>query len=67
MGDTFGAWVVTMPTGVKHVIVDKAYAAAIGVARRRYPGYTAIDLVNSKHGQGGEVVVIEDDGKERVG
>ena len=67
MGDTFGAWLVVTAGGTRCVIVCKAYALAQSIAKRRYPGYTELALVTSKSGYGGEVVVVGDDGSERLG
>lgn len=67
MGDTFGAWLVVTADGTRCVIVCKAYALAQSIARRRYPGYTELTLASSKSGYGGEVVVVGNDGTERLG
>lgn len=63
MGDTFGAWKVTTPDGLTHVVVCKAYAEARSIARRRYGDTSAVELVNSRRG---EVVVVNDDGEEHT-
>lgn len=73
MGDTFGAWIVTVPNTnpniteptVDHVVVCKAYAAAQGIAKQRWPDYKYISLACSKAWMGGEVVIQEDDGTVR--
>ncbi len=65
MGDTFAAWIATMPDGRKNTIVCKAYALAQYIAKKRYPGYVELELV--ARAVDGEVVVIGDDHVERVG
>lgn len=64
MGDTFGAWIVHMPGGRKNTIICKAYALAQSIARRRYPTYLNMELVEKA--VRGEVVVVEDDDTERI-